>query len=514
MRKVLVSLAIALALATLGFVVVLHLFAPSLREMVRHRVESHLQHRFKSSVQIGDFDISLLPGIRGRITGLGLRYEDRTDTPPLIEVAEIRFETNFLQLLLPNPTVNLVVLKGLQIHIPPREPGDRALLGATDRDLAKKYPILILKLVADDALLVILPKQADKPVQEYPVHHLELHDFGLDRPADFIALLSIPLPQGDVHATGEFGPWEADEPSVTPVKGKYVLANANMGTLKGLNGIMGSAGTFEGPLDYLAVNGETEIPNFSLRISNNPVDLHTKFSAIVDGTNGDTILKAVTAHFARTTLDVTGMIVDRTKMNGKTIDLDAVSREARIEDLLRLAVKSDPPVMTGPARVKTKIHIAEGNDDILQRIKLDGAFGVGQMEFTNPAVQQKVDGLSHRAQGRPNEQPGENELSQLSGSFRDDKGVMTFSNLSFSVSGAALTLAGTYNMDSGEMDFHGKLQMKAKLSQTTTGAKSFFLKAVDPFFTGKNGGTLIPIKITGTKDHPSFGLDQGHKDAK
>jgi hypothetical protein len=52
--------------------------------------------------------------------------------------------------------------------------------------------------------------------------------------------------------------------------------------------------------------------------------------------------------------------------------------------------------------------------------------------------------------------------------------------------------------------------MDAKLSQTTTGVKSFFLKAVDPFFKGKNGGTDIPIKITGTKDHPAFGLDRHH----
>jgi hypothetical protein len=32
------------------------------------------------------------------------------------------------------------------------------------------------------------------------------------------------------------------------------------------------------------------------------------------------------------------------------------------------------------------------------------------------------------------------------------------------------------------------------------------LKAVDPFFR-KNGMTEIPIKITGTKDEPKYGLD-------
>ena len=53
--------------------------------------------------------------------------------------------------------------------------------------------------------------------------------------------------------------------------------------------------------------------------------------------------------------------------------------------------------------------------------------------------------------------------------------------------------------------------MQAKISQTTTGAKSFVLKAVDPFFR-KNGQTEVPIKITGQREHPSFGLDLHHKD--
>jgi len=88
-----------------------------------------------------------------------------------------------------------------------------------------------------------------------------------------------------------------------------------------------------------------------------------------------------------------------------------------------------------------------------------------------------------------------------------EKGVIHFSSLSFGVAGADIELAGTYNLDSGEMNFLGKLKMKAKLSQTTTGIKSFFLKAVDPFFKGKDAGTVVPIKITGTKDQPAFALD-------
>jgi len=80
----------------------------------------------------------------------------------------------------------------------------------------------------------------------------------------------------------------------------------------------------------------------------------------------------------------------------------------------------------------------------------------------------------------------------------------------FSVTGAEVALNGKYGLDKGDLDFHGKLRMKAKLSQTTTGAKSFLLKAFDPFFR-KNGQTELPIKITGTKSEPHFGLNFGRK---
>jgi hypothetical protein len=57
---------------------------------------------------------------------------------------------------------------------------------------------------------------------------------------------------------------------------------------------------------------------------------------------------------------------------------------------------------------------------------------------------------------------------------------------------------------------HGQLLLDAKLSETTTGFKSILLKAVDPFFR-KEGKTVQPIKVTGTREKPSFGLDLGHK---
>jgi hypothetical protein len=48
--------------------------------------------------------------------------------------------------------------------------------------------------------------------------------------------------------------------------------------------------------------------------------------------------------------------------------------------------------------------------------------------------------------------------------------------------------------------------MDAKISQTMTGFKSLLLKMADPLFR-RNGKTQIPLKISGTRNDPQFGLD-------
>jgi hypothetical protein len=67
-------------------------------------------------------------------------------------------------------------------------------------------------------------------------------------------------------------------------------------------------------------------------------------------------------------------------------------------------------------------------------------------------------------------------------------------------------LAGTYGLRDEKLDFHGTLRLQAKLSQVTTGFKSLLLKPFDSYFR-RNGMTVLPIKVTGTREQPSFGLD-------
>ncbi len=230
--------------------------------------------------------------------------------------------------------------------------------------------------------------------------------------------------------------------------------------------------------------------------------------AIVDGTNGNTILKSVQARFLKSTIIASGQIVKNPGDPSRSILLDATSQDARVEDLLRLAVRSSKPLLTGSVSLKSKIAILpRKNVVMLDRLNLSGRFGIRGAQFTSASVQGKIDGLSRRGRGEPKAIDEESSVSSLKGAFKMKNGAISFSELTFGVPGAIVALNGSYDLQTEALDFKGALRLQAKLSQTTTGVKSFLLKVADPLFKRKDAGTVLAIKVTGTREKPSFGVD-------
>jgi hypothetical protein len=209
-------------------------------------------------------------------------------------------------------------------------------------------------------------------------------------------------------------------------------------------------------------------------------------------------------------LSCNGGIVKALDNKGREIVLDVATSNARLEDLLGLAVKADQPPMTGAVSLRTRLDLPPGGGSIADRIILRGEFGVLKGRFTKPEIREKLEELSRKAQGEPHDEDAGSSLSDLAGKFALRDGIMTFHGLTFRVTGAAMQMDGTYGLRDEALDFHGKVRLDAKLSQMTTGFKSFLLKPFDSHFR-KNGATELPIKITGTRASPSFGLDFHNK---
>ena len=503
-RTLLIVISLVVIAVVALIVTGIHLSNPYLRR----RVVEMLGQKFHADVELKEFHVFLFPGVRIEGSGLALRHEGRTDVPPLISIHEFSAQAGILGLPWKPWKVDQVTLKGLVIQIPPKE--DR---GDQNGPKARNIPVLIGEIVSDDAELRMLPKSDDKDPHVFAIHHLVMHSVGLDRPASFTAQLTNAVPPGEIETKGTFGPWSPDDPGQTPLAAEYTFDKADLGYFKGISGILSSKGKFGGVLERIEVEGKTSTPDFTVTLGGHPLDLETDFSATVDGTNGDTLLHPVTAHLLNTVIVAQGGVVKSQNKDkkGKEITLDVTVDKGRIEDLLRLAVKADQPPLTGAINFKTKFDLPPGHGDISDRLNLDGKFDVGDAQFTSPEVTAKIESLSRKAQGQPENKNAGSNLSELKGNFVLDNGVISFRGLTFTVTGAQVALNGKYGLDKEDLDFHGKLRMQAKISQTTTGVKSLVLKAVDPFFR-KDGKTEIPIKITGQRDHPSFGLDLGHKE--
>lgn len=486
---------------------------------IKRKAVNVMRKRFNSDLDLTSLRVSVLPRLRIEGTGLTLRYRGRTDVPPLMAVrkfsldlswkGEFFLDANWLGFSKRPPHFHILRLEGLQINILPREE-------AHHNKARVRTNFMIDEITSSNAELDILRKD-DKATLTFLIHQLNVVSFQPEKPAEFYATLTNPRPVGEIQTHGHFGPWNGDEPSQSPVQGNYTFSRADLATFKGISGFLSSQGVFSGVLDYIQVQGKTQTPDFALTVSKHPVPLNTEFNAIVDGINGNTILNSVDAQLLNSSLLCKGEVAKMPGDAGRTIVLDVTAENARIEDLLRLVVNSDKPLMTGNVSLKAKFALPSRNadkEDITDRLLLNGTFGLGAVRFAKNTVQEKVNSLSRRGRGDTDPNDGDTAVSSLQGNFTLRHGVAKFSQLTFSVAGAKVLLHGTYDLNAENLDFRGTLNLQAKLSQTTTGVKSLFLKMIDPLFKSRDAGAVLPIKITGTREEPLFKLDIGRVFAK
>jgi hypothetical protein len=484
--------------------------------ILRTRVIETLSNRFHSKVELASFHVSVANGIE--VSGDGLKVFGATDPNPyapgvqaLIGVQEFRFQTSLLSLFRSPMHVATVYVRGLELNIPPKE--DRQEM-TNMGSRTPKMTIFVDQLICEDAKLVINTSKPGKPPLEFAIGNLKMKDIGPGMPFQFTATLVNPKPVGNIQSTGLFGPWRQDSPRETPVQGDYSFTNADLSTIKGIGGTLSSTGDYSGMLGNIVVHGKTDTPDFHIATSGQSVALHTEFHAMVDGTSGDTYLRPVNASFLHTSFTASGSVVRVRSPHGHDVELDVVLGRARIEDLLKLGVRTDPPIMSGPVEMKTRLSLAPGDASVVDRLKLDGTFHVLRAHFTSEKVQGRLDSLSERSQGKPKQAQmhvEEDVPVDLQGVFTLKDGLLSFSLLHFLVPGTQVDMTGDYSLDGQKFDFRGTARLEAKVSQMTTGWKSKLLKPVDPFFSKDGAGTEIPIRISGTESEPHVGLDFGHK---
>jgi len=488
---------------------------------LREQTIAYLENKFDASVELQSIAITspaLNPwstltsrgkGVFLEVTarGIRLRHQGRTDIPPLVTINTLRFDFELASARTAPLKIRQVRLENFTLVIPPK--GQRPAMPGKDPDVKrpklKSDPVFIDEIHADGMKLVILPKKEGRAPLEFDMRQLRLRSAGALRPIEYRAILTNPKPPGEIDSTGVFGPFDASDPGESPLEGSYIFRKADLSVFRGIAGILHSTGKFQGRLNHITVDGEANVPDFRLSAVGNRVPLNTKYHAIVDGTNGDTILQPVNARLGRTDLWVQGAVERRPGESGKTVALTAISKSGYVDDFLRLAVKGARPPIEGRIALTIKLIVPPGKEEYARRLAVSGTFELTEGRFTSEDVQTKLDDLSRRAQGKPNQEALTRIPSDFAGSFDLRRGLLRLDRLLFQIAGAELQLAGTFDLENDLVDFAGPVRTQARVSQMVKSRwKRILLKPVDPFFAKDGAGAIFYLKVKGTRDKPDF----------
>jgi hypothetical protein len=493
-----------LAVAAAAAICVVFLVWAGLWPFQQKPVVQNLEKASDSKLQLRAFHRTYFPFPGCVLEGLQFTHGSNA-AKPLITIERLIIRGSYLGIL--SRRLTSITAENMHIFIPP--------LGSGGTFHTTPSKITIDEIVANGAVLEFASSKPDKQPLRFEIHDASLRDVGWKGALSYSVKMRNSEPPGEITASGKFGVWNINDPGQTPVSGEYKFDQADLSVFHGIAGMLSSVGKFDGVLAHINIAGSTDTPDFEVQSGGHRVQLTTEFSAYVDGTRGDTFLKRVDAHFGRTHVVAEGSIAESPGGQGKTALIDLRASNGRIQDILRLFVKADRSPMSGSVTLQAKTEIPPGEGPFLKKVKLRGGFGVGAGSFSKPDTQESVNKLSTGASGEKDTPDPETVVIDLAGQTELQDGTARFSDLSFGVPGAVARLHGTYNLISHKIDLHGQLKVDTKISNTTTsGTKAILLKVMDPFFKKRRKGEVLPVRISGTFEHPSFGLDLYDKDAQ
>lgn len=420
----------------------------------------------------------------------GVVFQRHNSGKPLITIRRLTISSNLHGLL--RGHVSLIHAEGMHV-IAARS--DFSAGGSSGHRI-------IDQLVANDAVLEIAQNSQTPTV--FMFHRFVLKDLNGPGPTRFSAVFENPRPRGMLRVAGQFGPWNSHQPEATAIEGSYSLERADLGTFHFIAGEISASGKFNGTFQQLDVEGSTNTPEFEVTKTQHALPLTTQFSAAVDVRSGDVTLRSVHGRFGRDEIEAHGSIARGS--DGKRIALiDITSERGRIEDTFYPFIHAPQSPVTGNVNFQLHIVIPSGPEAFLKKLDLQGNFHIRDARFTHGHTQEQVNKIA----SPHDEQDSHAPYSALDGTVTLRGGVAHFADLHMHDQGASASFRGNYNLVDERVDLHGQLKTDVSLTRATHGIRAVFAKIIEPFFKKKPHENVVPVKIGGTYDHPSFGLDLG-----
>src|SRR5262249_30292336 len=140
-----------------------------------------------------------------------------------------------------------VVVEGLRVQIPAIGTGAPPLNPSPTR-------VVLGELTADNSVLEIARR--DDPPLKFAIHSLKMNSLRHQGAFAYEVSFANPVPSGEIHSKGHFGPWNESDPAQTHVKGSYALDHAHLAEFDGISGTLFSEGEFHGTLGHVNVQGK------------------------------------------------------------------------------------------------------------------------------------------------------------------------------------------------------------------------------------------------------------------
>ncbi len=519
MRKWGIALAVVVVA---GIAITLGVFARVSRQVeprMREEVERWLSDRLNSDVTLDALDVQLRPILRVEGRNLVLRLKNRPDLPPFITITRISGSGGFTTLRAKR--LSEVRLEGLQITVPPGRKADLADLrragappapasAAAESGPVPAPPFTIERLVASSARVLVMPRDPGRDALEWDIRDLVMEPFSLDAAMPFRATLDTPLPKDRAGVKGTVGPFPRSEFNLLPIVAEYLFAG-DVGSLPGLDGKIEAHGSILGTLERLATAGTVSSPAIGLRGKDTGrLAMQTEFEAVLDGTNGDLFLTKATTTLANSTFQTSGKVLREKGKRGRHVTLTVKTpARADLADVLSLLVDGAHPPMNGRLTLDGTLDLPPGDAELLQRLSVEGTFGLTRVRFADPAVQAKIDELSRRGQGKPSDATIVQVPSEMRGRVRLRRQQLALASVVFAAPGTTIDGSGWYGLASETLQFRGVARLDATVSRTMTGAKRFLLRPIDPLFKKQGAGTRLVVDVTGTRAAPVVDLDVG-----
>ncbi len=494
------------ALVLIGaYAIVLAVFWP----FTQHKIAQRLSEETSSDVRFREFRTTFFPP-GCVIRDLEVRPAGEPSSPPVVTIQRLTIASNYREIW--HHQVETMRLEDVRVGVQlGRATANASGGGTSGKEGSQGSSTSVAELIIERAV-VEYPRR-DKPPLVFPIHRLTLNNVVRDEPISFHVDMDNALPPGHVQGDGQFDPWKVQTIADTPVSGSYTFSDAHLDSLPGIGGTLSSQGSFAGPANALRVQGRTDTPDFRVKSAGHPVNIKTDFQAVVNCSNGDVTLQTVQAQFRGTGAIIRGDIKRPKGAPSRVASLQVDGSEGRIEDFLWLLSAQKEPAMMGPIAVHAHIVIPGGKRQFIQRIRVQGGFKMDGATFTKPDTQANVNTLSSRAVGQKVPKSAADlpdPPASLQGQVDLLDAVAHFSQVSFFVPGAAADMHGAYNFNDERVNFQGEMKVDKKFSKTAQSLPSHVITwAGEKLFAKSTGaGEILHVELTGTYDHPSFGLQK------